>query len=174
MLGHYTLADATHLIQVALTPVFLLSGIGALLNVFAGRLARVADQLAALNAAIRSGGAAAEQNEQLGLLRRRSLILDVAVVLATGGAAATCLAIMTLFLFALSNKAIASVLLLFFGLAVLCTLGSVLAFGVEMVLRDRLRMVVAARGEVIQARDVDPREPWPYGRDRPQDEAVSD
>jgi len=97
----------------------------------------VADQLAALNAAIQSGGASAEQNEQLGLLRRRSLILDVAVVLATGGAATTCLAIMTLFLFALSNKAIASVLLLFFGVAVLCTLGSVVAFGVEMVLSNR-------------------------------------
>lgn len=138
MLGQYTLNDATHLIQVALTPVFLLSGIGALLNVFAGRLARVADQLAALSAAIQNGGgAAAEQNEQLTLLRRRSLILDVAVVLATGGTAATCLAIMTLFLFALSNRAIASVLLLFFGLAVLCTLGSVVAFGVEMVLSNR-------------------------------------
>src|SRR4051794_22951556 len=107
MLNHYTLDDATHLIQVALAPVFLLSGIGALLNVFAGRLARVADQLAALSAAIQSG------------------------------AATTCLAIMTLFLFALSNKAIASALLLFFGLAVLCTLGSVVAFGVEMVLSNR-------------------------------------
>jgi Protein of unknown function (DUF2721) len=99
MLEHYTLDDATHLIQFALTPVFLLSGIGALLSVFAGRLARVADQLAGLSTAIQSGGALAEQNEQLGLLRRRLLILDVAVVLATGGAAATCLAIMTLFLF---------------------------------------------------------------------------
>lgn len=137
MLEQYTLDDATHLIQVALTPVFLLSGIGALLNVFAGRLARVADQLTALSAVLQGGGASAEQSEQLGLLRRRSLILDVAVVLGTGGAAATCLSIMTLFLFALSNKAIASVLLLCFGLAVLCTLGSVVAFGVEMVLSNR-------------------------------------
>ena len=137
MPGHYSLDDATHLIQVALTPVFLLSGIGTLLNVFAGRLARVADQLATVSAAIPSGGASAEQNEQLGLLRRRLLILDVAVVLATGAIAATCLAIMTLFLFALSNTAIAGVLLLFFGLAVLCTLGSVLAFGLEMVLSNR-------------------------------------
>ncbi len=39
--------------------------------------------------------------------------------------------------------------------------------------RDRLRMVVAARRGVIQAWDVDPREPWPDGRDRPQDQAVS-
>ena len=137
MLEQYGLNEAAHLIQVALTPVFLLSGIAALLNVFAGRLARVADQLAVLTAAIQKDAASAEQNEQLQLLRRRSLILDVAVVLATGGTAATCLAIMALFLFALSNKAIASVLLLFFGLAVLCTLGSVLAFGAEMVLSNR-------------------------------------
>lgn len=137
MLDHYSLDDAAHLIQVALTPVFLLSGIAALLNVFAGRLARVADQLTALSKVIQGDVASAEQNEQLALLRRRSLILDVAVVLGAGGTAATCLAILTLFLFALSNKAIASVLLLFFGLAVLCTLGSVIAFGLEMVLSNR-------------------------------------
>ncbi len=137
MLGHYTLDSAAHLIQVALTPVFLLSGIGALLNVFAGRLARVADQLSALSTLIQGGQVSAEQKEQVELLRRRSLILDVAVVLATGASAATCLAILTLFLFALSNREIASVLLLFFGLAVLCTLGAVLAFGMEMVLSNR-------------------------------------
>ena len=39
-------------------------------------------------------------------------------------------------------------------------------------LSDRLRMVVAARRVVIQARDVDPKEPWPDGRDRTQDEAL--
>jgi hypothetical protein len=41
-------------------------------------------------------------------------------------------------------------------------------------LRDRLRMVVAARCRMIQARDVDPREPRPDGRHCPQDQAVSD
>ena len=33
-----------HIIQVELTPVFLLSGIATLLNVFATRLARVGDK----------------------------------------------------------------------------------------------------------------------------------
>ena len=33
--------------------------------------------------------------------------------------------------------------------------------------------VVSARVGVLQIRDVDPREPWPDGRDRPQDQAVS-
>ena len=35
-----------HVIQVALTPVFLLSGVATLLNVFSTRLARVADLIA--------------------------------------------------------------------------------------------------------------------------------
>ena len=45
--------------------------------------------------------------------------------------------------------------------------------GVVQVLRDRLRKVVAARCEMIQAWDVDPTEPRPDGRHRPQDQAVS-
>ena len=42
------------------------------------------------------------------------------------------------------------------------------------VLRARLRMVVAASAVVIGVWDVDPREPWPDGRDYTQDQAVSD
>jgi hypothetical protein len=35
--------SVAHIVQVALTPVFLLSGIGTLLNVFNARLSRVSD-----------------------------------------------------------------------------------------------------------------------------------
>ena len=42
----------THVIQVALTPVFLLSGIATLLSVFSTRLARVADQVDAVSKAL--------------------------------------------------------------------------------------------------------------------------
>ena len=38
-----SLDSVAHVIQMALTPIFLLSGIATLLNVFATRLARVAD-----------------------------------------------------------------------------------------------------------------------------------
>jgi hypothetical protein len=133
-----TLDSAVHLIQVALTPVFLLSGIAALLNVFAGRLARVADRLESLTGGTDEACASqALMNQEIARLHRRSLMLDAAVVLGTVGAAATCLAIMTLFLLALSNKAIAGILLFMFGLAILCTLGSVAAFGVEMLMSSR-------------------------------------
>ena len=137
MLQGFTIETAGHLIQVALTPVFLLSGIAALLNVFASRLARVADRLEALTSTIGSLNCSAEQNNQLARLHNRSVALDWAVVLATAGAAATCLAILTLFLFALSNRAIAGVLVAFFGLAILCTLGSVIAFLLEMLMSSR-------------------------------------
>src|SRR5205807_7071170 len=43
------LDTVAHIIQVALTPVFLLSGIATLLNVFSTRLARVADQVDAVS-----------------------------------------------------------------------------------------------------------------------------
>jgi hypothetical protein len=39
-----SLETVAHIVQLALTPVFLLSGIAALLNVFSTRLGRVADQ----------------------------------------------------------------------------------------------------------------------------------
>lgn len=123
-----TLDSAVHLIQVALTPVFLLSGIAALLNVFATRLARVSDRLDSLTEA---------DAGELGWLHARSLVLDTAVVLATAGAAATCVAILTLFLFEISNKTVAAILLAFFGLAIICTLGAVTAYGIEMLLSSR-------------------------------------
>ena len=137
MLQSFTLDSAGHLIQVALTPVFLLSGIAALLNVFASRLARVADRLDNLAATIGAAAASPEQIFHLARWPRRAHGRDAAVVLGTAGAATTCMAILTLFLFALSNKAIASVLLAFFGLAIVCTLGSVTAFGLEMLMSSR-------------------------------------
>jgi hypothetical protein len=135
-LRNLTLDSAAHLIQVALTPVFLLSGIAALLNVFAGRLARVADRVEALESAM-TAGSTPSIDAEITRLHRRSQVMDWAVVLAAIGAAATCLAILTLFLQAVSNKAIAGILLFFFGGAIVCTLGSVVAFGIEMLLSSR-------------------------------------
>jgi hypothetical protein len=131
--SNFTLESATHLVQVVLTPVFLLSGIAALLNVFAGRLARVADRLDALS----EQDSSSLRSDEIARLHRRSLVLDVAVVLGTAGAAATCMAILTLFLFALSNKSIGDVLVGFFGMAIVCTLVSVAAFGLEMLMSSR-------------------------------------
>ncbi len=128
-----TLDLVAHVIQVALTPVFLLSGIATLMNVFSTRLARVAD----LIAKVAEGGDKGDPiavNAQLAHLRRRSLALDAAVVLAAIGGAATCVSVLTLFVGALKEATVASVLFTTFGLAVLCTIGAIGAFTVEMLL----------------------------------------
>src|SRR5437660_2662996 len=92
------LDTVAHIIQVALTPIFLLSGIATLLNVFSTRLARVADRVDQITKAIAE---AADDDEsadlalQLSRLHRRSLSLDAAVVLAAIGGAATCTSVLT-------------------------------------------------------------------------------
>jgi len=110
------LGSAVEKIQLALTPVFLLTAVAALLNVFSTRLGRVADRVDLLSADLQRGAADTEfLSAQLDFLRTRSLILDVAVVLATVGGAATCAAAVVLFLGALSDADVRALLLAFLG-----------------------------------------------------------
>ena len=139
-----------HIIQVALTPVFLLSGIATLLNVFSTRFARVAAQIDKLtaDAAGADGPELARIAAQLAALHRRSLALDAAVILGAVGGAATCAAVLTLFVGSLSNATVASALLLLFGGAVTCALGAIGAFTVEMLMAGVGMRAKAAPGNL--------------------------
>ncbi len=141
-----------HVIQVALTPVFLLSGIATLLNVFSTRLARVADLIAKATDAD-DGEGVADLSAMLSHLRRRSLALDVAVVLGAIAGALTCASVLTLFVGALKDATVASVLFTTFGLAVMCTIGAIAAFTAEMLMAGSgMRAEVAAAHRSAQRR----------------------
>ena len=130
------LDTVAHIIQVALTPVFLLSGIATLLNVFSTRLARVGDKVEEVTKALDDADDA-ERNlllAQLKTLHRRSVALDFAVILGAVAGAATCGAVLTMFVGALREQTMASVLFGLFGLAVVCALSAIVAFTVEMLL----------------------------------------
>jgi hypothetical protein len=122
-----TLESAAHVVQLALTPVFLLSGIAALLNVFASRLGRVADQTHRLAGEPKSPA----RDRRLRRLRFRSTCLDWAVVLAALGGAATCGAVLTLFLGEF-RVAAAQTLFACFGAAIVLTTFALTAFVIEM------------------------------------------
>ncbi|HZT87603.1 MAG TPA: DUF2721 domain-containing protein [Stellaceae bacterium] len=143
------LDTAVHIIQVALAPVFLLSGVATLLNVFSTRFARVADQVDALNKVIE--GADADKLplllHRLGRLRRRSIVLDIAVVLAAGGGAFTCATVLALFVGEAGGPALATSLFVTFGLAIACTLAAIAAFSVEMTMASRHVRREAAAGK---------------------------
>lgn len=125
-----SLQDAARVVQLALTPVFLLSGIAALLNVFATRLGRVADQTDKLAAA----SVEETRDAVLRILRWRSRALDWAVVLAAVAGALTCGAVLVLFLGEVRGAGAANLLFLLFGGAIVLTMGSLVAFVVEMLL----------------------------------------
>ena len=149
------LDTVAHIIQVALTPVFLLSGIATLLNVFSTRLARVADRVETVSKAIE--GADADEVEalsaELAHLHRRSLALDVAVVLGAVGGAATCAAVLALFVGALRDAVVATVLFALFGIAVGCALGAIVAFTVEMLMASVGIRTAVAEGRRSGAAD---------------------
>ncbi len=131
--------SVAHVIQVALTPVFLLSGIASLLGVFSTRLARVADRVDALSEKLEDADAPTRARLQVRLtyLRRRSHILDAAVMLGTLGGASTCLAAVLLFVGTLRETTGVGLLFGAFGLALLFTVGALAAFLTEMLLASR-------------------------------------
>ena len=124
------LDSIAHIIQVALTPVFLLSGIASLLNVINARLGRIADQSDAGHAQMRKevGNEAAVLRAHLVRLTWRLRVLDAARAFGALGGIAICLATFAILLGALQNAAVATALFLTFGASVLCTTASLLAF----------------------------------------------
>jgi hypothetical protein len=119
MLGLDSVDSVAHVIQVALTPVFLLSGIASLLGVLSTRLARVADRVDALAEQLEAGGPVDGRRLRLRLayLRRRSHVLDAAVMMGTLGGVATSCAGSLLFVGTLRDRP-GVALFVAFGLAV--------------------------------------------------------
>jgi hypothetical protein len=146
--------SVVHVIQIALTPVFLLSGIASLLSVFSTRLGRVSDRVDALSEKLEDAAPTERERlqERLIYLRRRSHILDAAVMSGTLGGAATCLAALFLFVGTLREETGVGVLFVSFGLALLFTVGALVAFLIEMLLAGRgIRDRVAKADQVGDA-----------------------
>jgi CHASE3 domain sensor protein len=137
-----SLDGAAHLVQLALTPIFLLTGLASLLNVFSTRLGRVADRVDRLTAD------AEAHPRQLRILRLRSRILDVAVVLVAAAGALTCGAALTLFFGELRNANGGILLFALFGLALLLSVLALAAFALETLLSGRsIREEATGRSE---------------------------
>jgi hypothetical protein len=102
-----------HVIQLAVAPVFLLTGVGAILGVMTSRLARIVDRARVLE--LRLGDAQdearAELATRLASLSRRARLISHAIALCVGTAVLVCGVIITLFLgefLAFESKALAA------------------------------------------------------------------
>ena len=124
--------DIAHTIQQAVAPVFLLSGVAAMLNVLTSRLARVIDRARAMEQDYHDLPLGSERHvmrDRLAILSKRSRLINRAITLCTMCALLVCLLIMTLFVSALldlsgSPRWIAGL----FVLAMLALIGGLVTF----------------------------------------------
>jgi hypothetical protein len=126
-----------HIVQVALTPVFLLSGIGTLLNVFNTRLSRVSDHREHTMELLRGDDDTVDHallRAHLRRLRQRTVVLDASIAFGAVGGASTCGAAFVLFLGSLRDTAITTWLIALFGLALVCTACALVTFLADSVL----------------------------------------
>jgi len=124
------ITTVAHVIQMAVAPVFLLTGVGAILTVLTNRLARIIDRARILEVRLPT----VEKSEQdrlhgeLATLERRSKLIHWAISLCTICALLICIVIATLFAGAFWTMDISGFIGLLFIFAMLALIGGLVGF----------------------------------------------
>ena len=137
----------SHAIQLAIAPVFLLTGIAALLGVMANRLARVIDRGRALEATWHALDEHARSlaRAELSSLERRRMLASWSINFCTAGALFVCLVIAVLFIdefFSTNLRFVAGAL---FVLAMVAVIGGLASFLREVYLATHATTLDPAR-----------------------------
>jgi hypothetical protein len=141
-----TAADVSsiaHIIELAVAPVFLLAGIGGILNVVASRLARVMNRVRSLERDVPVADEEVRGRElaELGVLHRRVRLCQMSIGLCTSSALLICLVVIVLFVATLVAMNFALVVsLLFIAAMISLTLG-LLLFLAEVTISTRFARV---------------------------------
>jgi hypothetical protein len=130
-----SLDHISKLIQSAVGPVFLISGVGVTLNVLTSRLARVVDR--ARNLELERGGAAdasAHQDidKRLAVMARRARYINMAITLCTVSAMLTAVTVVLLFTNAFVPVNFGGYIAALFVLSMLCLAAAYLVFLIEV------------------------------------------
>lgn len=132
-------ADVAHLIQVALTPIFLISAIGVTLNVLTSRLARIVDRARAIEATVEEAGhgragrvGGRDLHALLGVLARRSRYINAAITLITVSALFISLVVVMLFVNAFLRWDLSACIAALFILSMLSLAAALLSFLIEV------------------------------------------
>ncbi len=97
-MGDIEISPVAHAIQLSVAPVFLLSGIGAILAVMTNRLGRIIDRARVLEARLDQSPADTTAQADLESLRLRARLIGPAITLCTVTALLVCTLIAVLFL----------------------------------------------------------------------------
>lgn len=125
------LSDVSHTIQLAIAPVFLLTGVGTVLSVLINRLARIIDRSRALEDLFNADVQASENSllsAELNELYDRSHFINRAITLSTTCALLICLVIAALFLGDATGLGLDKIIAALFVLGVLALIGGLIYF----------------------------------------------
>ncbi len=134
-----SISSIAHTIQLSVAPVFLLAGIGGILNVVATRLSRVVDRVRTLESDVPTADEQLRARElrELAILDRRMSVCHLSIGLCTTSALLICSVVMILFLAGLTAMNFAvPVSLLFIG-AMACLIAGLLLFLAEVTIATR-------------------------------------
>jgi MFS family permease len=125
-----TVTSIAHVIQLSVAPVFLLTGVGAMIAVLTNRLGRAVDRARAQEA--RYAEATAEEQallrSELRILERRSRMIYAGMLLCALCALLVCSVIVGLFASTLTGAAIAPIIGALFVAAMFAFMGALVAF----------------------------------------------
>ena len=148
--------DIARLIQSAVAPVFLLSGVAATLGVLTNRLARIVDRARALEDRIENRpGAAITLHHDLAVLARRSRYINAAIMMSAFSALLVALVVISLFANAFFDAGLAASIAILFSGAMLCLIGAFGAFLLEVRIATAHLRFGGTRGEAQPASEGD-------------------
>ena len=130
-----TPTDIAHLIQVALTPIFLISAIGVTLNVLTSRLARIVDRARIMEEQLASGKlppTGGDLHRRLVVMESRAGWINAAITLITLSALFISLVVVMLFVNAFLRWDLAAFIACMFILSMLSLAAALLAFLIEV------------------------------------------
>jgi hypothetical protein len=130
MLTESTVASISHLIQLSVAPVFLLTGVGSILGVLAGRVGRIVDRARKLESELAHTPAQqhAEMHIELQRLSQRAHLTYWAISLCTVCALLVCTMIALLFIGDFMATSTAHIVALLFITAMLSLICGLLCF----------------------------------------------
>jgi uncharacterized membrane protein YhaH (DUF805 family) len=136
----------SHVIQLAIAPVFVLTAVGTLLNVLAGRLARIVDRTRKLEDKLDALGTAERPNvsRTITSLNQRTHLVNVAITCCVICALMVCCSIIALFVGAIYDRDLSAAVAVLFIVALLSLTTGLIYF---------LREVLLATGNLRRRMD---------------------
>ncbi len=141
MLTSPGISDIAHVVQLAVAPVFLLTGVGAILSVLTTRMGRVIDRAHRIDGWVEDGKDASNYAAELNSLRKRLSIIHHAITLCSLSAFFVCAVVFTIFVGTYADVQIGGAIALLFAAAMVTLIGALGLFVLEVQIARRSIMI---------------------------------